>query len=143
MKPTVEDMDALLRFLPIFQQEGYSPVVDWRAGTGKEVADPESEEGTVVVHQLGYPEYRDEVREFFDILADSPIVDRSYDPCTAGEMIDESGFIERANLDQVRQMLTFCFRGERFCDGHWEAMIEEGVLQRLLMRLAELRDAEG
>ena len=38
-------------------------------------------------------------------------------------------------------MLTFCVRGERFCDGHWAAMIEGGQVRRLLERLKEIRDA--
>ena len=39
-------------------------------------------------------------------------------------------------------MLTFCVRGERFCDGHWAAMIEGGQVRRLLERLAELKAQE-
>ncbi|MFN8413162.1 MAG: DUF6508 domain-containing protein [Anaerolineales bacterium] len=35
-------------------------------------------------------------------------------------------------------MLTFCVRGERFSDGHWGAMIEEGYIRRLLERLIEI-----
>ena len=36
-------------------------------------------------------------------------------------------------------MLTYCVRGERFSDGHWEAMVESGVIRSILERLQELR----
>jgi len=47
--------------------------------------------------------------------------------------------IGRATITEVRQMLTFCLRGERFSEGHWEAMIENGGLRTLLERLLQLR----
>jgi len=36
-------------------------------------------------------------------------------------------------------MLTYCVRGERFGDGDWGAMIEDGHVRRLLERLAEIQ----
>ena len=36
-------------------------------------------------------------------------------------------------------MLTFCVRGERFCDGHWGAMVREGRIGAILHRLQQLR----
>ena len=47
--------------------------------------------------------------------------------------------VRRASLDEIRTMLTYCVRGERFCDGRWGAMIQGGHVQRLLERLAESR----
>jgi hypothetical protein len=38
-------------------------------------------------------------------------------------------------------MLTYCVRGERFCDGHWENLLRSGRVVALLRRLAELREA--
>jgi hypothetical protein len=35
-------------------------------------------------------------------------------------------------------MLTYCVRGERFCDGHLGGMIEKGHVQRILQRLREI-----
>ncbi len=54
-------------------------------------------------------------------------------------MLTTPGFVARATLDQVRTMLTFCERGERFSAGHWAAMIEEGHIRNLLTRLQQLR----
>jgi hypothetical protein len=50
-------------------------------------------------------------------------------------LIKGENSIETATLSQIRSMLTFCVRGERFSDGHWEQMIREGYIRRLLERL--------
>jgi hypothetical protein len=40
---------------------------------------------------------------------------------------------------EIKTMLTFCLRGERFADGHWGEMIEAGHIRRLLERLLVIR----
>ena len=49
-------------------------------------------------------------------------------------------FIQRATLAEIKTMLTYCVRGERFGDGHWAAMLESGKIVALLNRLRVLRD---
>ena len=44
-------------------------------------------------------------------------------------------FIRNASLSQVRTMLTYCVRGERFFNGHWAVMIKQGKTRSLLERL--------
>ena len=44
--------------------------------------------------------------------------------------------IARADLATLCSLLTWMVRGERFCDGHWAAMLEQGHLRRWLERLA-------
>ena len=56
-------------------------------------------------------------------------------------MLATEGVVETADLAQIKTMLTYCVRGERFCDGHRGAMIEEGHIRRLLTRLAALRSS--
>jgi hypothetical protein len=58
-------------------------------------------------------------------------------------MLEDPAAVRRASIDQVRTMLTYCVRGERFSEGHWGAMIEQGHVQRLLERLTEIRAANG
>jgi len=53
-------------------------------------------------------------------------------------MLQDENFIKTADLSQIKTMLTFCVRGEKFRDGHWAAMIERGHIRRLLERLAEI-----
>jgi hypothetical protein len=57
----------------------------------------------------------------------------------AAAMIQEPGRIGRASMAELRQLLTSCHRGERFGEGHWESMIEKGVIREILERLRGLR----
>ncbi|MBN1399449.1 MAG: hypothetical protein JXA74_01355, partial [Anaerolineae bacterium] len=70
-----------------------------------------------------------------------PWCDYGYDPRRAAEMLADDARVERTTLAQIVTMLTYCVRGERFGDGHWEALLEAGRVQALLRRLAALRDA--
>jgi hypothetical protein len=51
--------------------------------------------------------------------------------------------LKAADLFQIKTMLAYCVRGERFCEGHWGEMIEGGHIRRLLERLGELRTRIG
>ena len=53
-------------------------------------------------------------------------------------MLEDQQAVETAELGQIKTMITYCVRGERFCDGHWGAMIELGHISRLLQRLSQL-----
>lgn len=53
-------------------------------------------------------------------------------------MLNDERKINQASLADIRCMLTFCVREERFCDGHIGAMISEGYVRRILERLAEI-----
>ena len=53
-------------------------------------------------------------------------------------MIKEQDFIQSASLLEIKSILTFCLRGERFSDGHRGAMIENGTVRRILERLIVL-----
>jgi hypothetical protein len=59
-------------------------------------------------------------------------------PILAPLMLADEAFFENANMSQIKTILTFCFRGERFSHGHWENMIKKGYIRQLLQRLAEL-----
>jgi hypothetical protein len=53
-------------------------------------------------------------------------------------MLRDVEFVKNSSLDQIKTMLTYCVRGERFCDGHWQVMVEGGYIRSLLERLSEL-----
>ena len=46
--------------------------------------------------------------------------------------------VGHADLDLVRACITWCVRGDRFCDGCLRAYIECGFIDRCLPRLKEL-----
>jgi hypothetical protein len=54
-------------------------------------------------------------------------------------MLRDEELVRTASLAQIKTMLTFCVRGERFSDGHWGAMVEKGYIRRILERLNEIK----
>jgi len=126
--PTKDDINELIAFLPKLYAEGFKPVSLWHGGR---------QEGTNVF-TVPFPEYDTVVEDFFRTAGQDCWSDYGYDPVEAGQMIRDAEFIKGSSLDQVKTMLTYCVRGERFSDGHWGAMIESGNIRNLLERLAEL-----
>ena len=129
--PTAREIERLVAFLPRLSAEGLlRSEVGWRG---------EESEGAYV---MPWPVYDEVVKEFFEAAGQECWMDFDYVPDQAGRCLrTRSGVRERA-LDEIRTMLTYCVRGERFGDGHWAAMIEGGHVRRLLERLAELRAQE-
>ena len=82
--------------------------------------------------------YDEVVAEFIRVASKDCWCDYGYHPQEAGRMLENESFVKTSSLAQIKTMLTYCVRGERFCDGHWAAMIESGHIRRLLERLAEL-----
>jgi hypothetical protein len=128
-KITPERIDELLRFLPEFTRPGRRYAKAWQGGA-------RTEDGGVT---LPYPEYERDVLEFFRLAAQEWWQDHDYYPPMAGAMLADNEAVNRATLEQVRTMLTCCVRGERFCDGYWEGLLESGRIVALLQRLAALR----
>ena len=127
--PTREEIEALTAYLAKLYADGFSPVQEWRGG--------EQENGTI---QLPYPLYEPLVEEFIRQASTECWRDYGYEPGKAGEMLRDENFIKTASLEQIKTMLTYCVRGERFGDGHWGAMIEQGYIRRLLERLNEIKE---
>ena len=77
-------------------------------------------------------------------LAGQPCwTDYDYVPQEAGRMPQDDALVRRATLTEIKTMLTYCVRGERFGDGHWAAMLESGRIVALLKRLRVLREERG
>ena len=127
---TTEKMDELLRFLPVFEDPDRAYVKGW--GGGEPTGD-----GAITVP---YPIYCDDVLAFFTLAGQTHWSDFEYQPREAGAMLSDDALIATASLDEIRTMLTYCVRGERFGDGHWAYMLESGRILALLRRLAALRD---
>ena len=123
--PDYQDMQALVAFLPRLYADGFKPVIKWHGG----------DQGKDGYFQLPYPEYHPLVMEFYRLAASTCWLDYSYIPEEAARMLRDEQFVKSASLSQVRSMLTFCVRGERFSDGHWAEMIERGHVRRLLERI--------
>lgn len=125
-RPTSEEIEELVSFLPQLYAEGFTPIRRWSSGT-------ENKDGVIT---LPWPEYDEVVEEFFRVASSECWRDYDYRPEDAGRMLETDDIIRIADLEQIKTMLTYCVRGERFCDGNWGAMIGNGHVRRLLQRLA-------
>jgi len=125
--PTSQNIEELISFLPKLYAEGFTPIKRWGGGT-------ENEDGSF---SIPWPEYDEVVYDFFRVASKECWQDYGYHPEEAGQMLGDEDIVKAADLDQIKTMLTYCVRGERFCDGHWGVMIEGGYVRRLLQRLAE------
>ncbi len=130
--PTLQEIEALVAFRPQLYAEGFTPIVRWGGGT--------KEPNSAIT--MPWPEYNPAVTQFFAVASQPCWCDYSYRPDEAGRMLEDPSVVANASLAQIKTMLTFCVRGERFCDGHWAAMIEQGHIRRLLQRLEVLQAAE-
>jgi hypothetical protein len=128
-QPTSQAIETLTAFLPLLYADGFSPVVNW---SGREKLNDGS-------FTLPYPTYHPLVKEFFRHVASDGWLDYDYNPEQGYRMFKDENVIKSASLSQIKTMLTFCVRGERFSDGHWGEMIEKGYIRQLLERLNELK----
>lgn len=126
--PTVQDIEELTAFLPRLYAEGFSPVLRWEGGE-------KLKDGSYSMH---YPIYNRVVEGFFNAVR-GPWIDYEYNPEQAYKMLQDEESVKTASLAEIKTMLTFCLRGERFSDGHWGAMIEKGYIRRVLERLNEIK----
>lgn len=126
---TVADMDALLSFLPRFEEPGRAFVKEWTGGK-------KTSSGAI---SMPYPVYHDDVRAFFTLAGRPPWPDYGYRPAEAQARLEDDAFIAECTLTEFRSMLTLCVRGERFSDGYWEYVLKQGRITVLLRRLAEIR----
>jgi hypothetical protein len=125
--PKTKEIEELVSFLPRLYEDEFTPIKRLGGGT-------KGKDGVIT---LGWPEYEKVVTEFFQVASEECWSDGDYIPNNAARMLEDEDLIKTADLTQITTMLTFCVRGERFCDGHLGAMIEEGHIRRLLQRLAE------
>lgn len=126
--PTLQDIEELTAFLPRLYAEGFSPIVSWDGGEKRK-------DGSFT---LPYPSYSPLVEEFFRAVSSSWL-DYEYNPEQAWQMLQDENGVKTASLSQIKTLLTFCVRGERFSDGHCGAMIEKGYIRRILERLNEIK----
>jgi len=126
---TKEEIDALTAFLPHLAAEDFSPVKEWKG----------AKRTKSMAITTPWPDYEQAVRDFFEAASAPCWMDGRYLQFEAGEMLEDEARVRNASLDEIRIMLTWCVRGERFCDGHWASVIKAGHIRRLLERLVVIR----
>jgi hypothetical protein len=131
MDLNTDEVDKLLRYLPVMSELTGNFEAQW--------VRPESREPGVI--NESYPQYPAPVEEFFATASQEYWADHNYDPFSLGETIEDDAAIASATFEQIRALLTYCVRGERFCEGHWGAMVRGGQVVSILRRLQQLREA--
>lgn len=114
---TTADMEALLAFLPIFEDAQFEPVREWNP----------------------WPVYTAEVSAFFRLAGSPCWADYNYLSHAASKQIDDDAFVAAASLDEIKTMLTLCVRSERFGDGNWAHFLNSGRIVAILRRLEVIR----
>jgi hypothetical protein len=129
--PTLEEIEELTAFLPRLYSKGFVPIESWSGGKLEDSS-----------FTLPYPSYNPVVEEFFHCAGRECWLDYGYKSEQASQMLRDENLIKTASLLQLKTMLTFCLRGERFSDGHWGEMIERGHIRRLLERLNAIKSEQ-
>jgi hypothetical protein len=128
--PTLKDIEELVSYLPKFSEPDFKPVEKWD--------ELETTEGGYKT--FPYPVYNQSVEQFFRTASKDCWKDGKYLTNKADELVEDDETIRKANISQIKSMLTFGVRGERFGVGHWAAMIELGKVTKILMRLKTLKE---
>ena len=116
-------IDELLRFLPLLDKPGHDFIQKWHGGGS----------------QFPYPVYEPVVEHFIAAAGQTHWLDFGYQPQQAGEMLYDDSVLSAADLPTIKTMLTFVVRGERFGDGHWGSLLQNGRIVALLKRLETIR----
>ena len=127
--PTSADFDRLITFLPILYADGFRPIRYWGGGN-------KTEDGVIV---MPWPEYEEAVDQFFYAASDECWKAYNYTSINIREIACDPQRVACATLDQIKAILTWCVRGERFCDGLWGDVIDNGLIRNVLLRLQELK----
>lgn len=111
------DRDLLYESIDILSK---NPTIKWSTTKA---------EGDVLT--FSYQIYESWVWRIFDLLPSN------YEYSETVNKIQESNKeIDELSFAEIKTMLTYVKRGEKFCDGHIAHMIEDGTLLKILKRLA-------
>ena len=124
---TEEDFDAILRFLPVFEREGFEFAEYNKGGEG----------------QFPYYSFSPEAHEFIQTLYDHNwIINFDWSAWVEEmgvERLQAPEFIGAADLEVLRKLLTTHVRHDRFCEGHLPVTFKNGDITAILKRVNEIR----
>jgi ADP-ribosyl-[dinitrogen reductase] hydrolase len=122
---TSDNLQAVLRFLPLFEQPDFSPG-EWVAPEG----------------HLPYFNYTPEVLDFIRALSANGFI-QPFDWMKWWEgkqLVDNPALIAKTNLQTLRKLLTAHVRANRFTEGHLAGTFESGHMALILKRMAEIQN---
>lgn len=131
--PSPEDIDAVLRFLPLLEEPGFDPGT-MRAGT-------DHADGAVEAPKFVF---NPALTEMIDALyAHHWISDFDWSEweVVAERYVKNPGLLHDAGLGTIRKLFTTHVRMDRFSEGHLGEVARAGHLLAVLRRLKEVRTA--
>jgi hypothetical protein len=145
-KPTGEDILRVLRFKSIFDSLTMEQFRSWNG------LEPSKSESGIKVHPVPYPSYHPAVWQWNHAVYETTFYINPYRGDKTGDPIPHPRFLKigaqghptpedffaKADLDEVRQYMATCLRGEKWCDGHIAGDFERGVIQAAFQRLEQL-----
>jgi len=132
-KITPEQIDAVLKHLPALETQESCVI-----------SGPVRKVGNSI--ELGCVHYSSGVTRLMNSLHDSGfllIFDWPAWQDEARRYVLHPEQLRSADIVTLRKLLTLHIRKERFCEGHFGAMIDSGHIKRILERLKELRAQMG
>ena len=123
-KITKENIDAILKYLPVFEKKGFK-AGKWE----KDIMNP-------------FFRYSKKVSDFRTDCYDQNII-YPFDWTKwvkAKDYIRNAKLLNKASLLTLRKLLTLHMRKDRFCEGHLVSLIEEGHIVDILRRLKKIRE---
>ena len=123
--PNREQIDSLLRYIPLFGDPEYRPIVRLSNGSGREP----------------YPIWAEEVRKFYQELEydgflleyDTPVLQKELK-----RYIDDPSLLSAIDLETICRLFTAHLQRETFSEGHFPEMVRCGHMCALLERLGEI-----
>lgn len=123
-KITLNDIDELISFLPELDALN-DYIINWEG----------AESGT-----FPYPVYPDTVAEFFRAAGKKCWTDYDYLKKVNVDLMKEKDVILNSSLEEMKSVITWCVRGERFSAGHWNTVLKNGIVFAVLERLKILKE---
>lgn len=144
--PAVEDVERILAFKPIFDSLSVRDFRAWQGGDKIEL-----EEGGEAIH-VPWPQYHPVVHQWSEAVYETVFYIDPYhgqspsNPNPHSRFLDigsargsgPGAFFEDSTLEDVRQYMAVCIRGEKFCDGHIAGEFERGIIQEAFAQLEYL-----
>lgn len=130
---TPKQIDAVLKHLPALETK--EPCI---------ISGPVRKVGNII--ELGCVRYSSGVTQLMNSLHDSGLLlifDWSAWQDEANRYVLHPEQLRSADILTLRKLLTLHIRKERFCEGHFGAVIDSGHIKRILEQLKELRAQMG
>jgi hypothetical protein len=133
--PSLHDIDAVLRFLPVVASPDFDP---GRMHSGVSSTSRSDEKTPTPPYFEASPELDGLIQTLYDHHFISNFDWSEWQP-VAERYAREPSLLSGAGLGTLRKLFTTHVRRERFCDGHLAEVFKSGHLLALLRRLETIR----